>query len=46
MLLPFLQRFVATFLPASFRLLALQSGWLKRQGKIDAFEFLPTKDRP
>ena len=40
MLLPFLQRFVATFLPASFRLLAVQSGWLKRQGKIDAFEFL------
>jgi hypothetical protein len=40
MLLPFLQRFVATFLPASFRLLAIQSGWLKRQGKIDAFEFL------
>lgn len=40
MLLPFLQRFADTFLPASFRLLAVQSGWLKRQGKIDAFEFL------
>jgi hypothetical protein len=36
----FLQRFVTTFLPVNFCRLARQVGWLKRQGKIDAFEFL------
>lgn len=41
MLLPsFLERFVATFLPEPFRELARQTGWSKRQGKIDPFEFL------
>lgn len=41
MLLPsFLERFVATFLPQPFRDLARQTGWSKRQGKIDPFEFL------
>jgi hypothetical protein len=41
MLLPsFLERFVATFLPKTFQDLARQGGWSKRQGKIDAFEFL------
>lgn len=41
LLLPsFLERFVATFLPQPFRDLARQTGWLKRQGKIDPFEFL------
>lgn len=41
MLLPsFLERFVATFLPKPFRDLARQTGWSKRQGKIDPFEFL------
>ena len=36
----FLERFVATFLPKPFRELARQTGWSKRQGKIDPFEFL------
>jgi len=36
----FLERFVATFLPHPFRELARQTGWSKRQGKIDPFEFL------
>lgn len=41
MLLPsFLERFVTTFLPKPFRDLARQTGWSKRQGKIDPFEFL------
>jgi hypothetical protein len=41
MLLPsFLDRFVRTFVAEPFRQLARQSGWLKRQGKIDSFEFL------
>lgn len=41
MLLPsFLERFVATFHPQPFRDLARQTAWLKRQGKIDPFEFL------
>jgi hypothetical protein len=41
MLLPsFLERFVATFLPEPFRELARQTGWSKRRGKIDSFEFL------
>ncbi len=41
MLLPsFLERFAATFLPKPFRDLARQTGWSKRQGKIDPFEFL------
>ena len=41
MLLPsFLERFVATFLPKPFQDLARLTGWCKRQGKIDSFEFL------
>jgi len=41
MLLPsFLERFVATFLPKPFQDLARLTGWFKRQGKIDPFEFL------
>lgn len=41
MLLPsFLDRFVRTFVAEPFRQLARQTGWLKRQGKIDPFEFL------
>jgi Transposase DDE domain len=41
MLLPsFLERFQTTFVPQPFRDLARQCGWLQRQGKIDAFEFL------
>lgn len=36
----FLERFTSTFLPEPFRLLAKQTRWLIRQGKIDAFEFL------
>lgn len=36
----FLERFVATFLPKPFQDLARQTGWSKRQGKIDSFEFL------
>jgi hypothetical protein len=40
MLLPsFLERFVRTFTPEPFRDLASQTGWSKRQGKIDPFEF-------
>lgn len=39
----FHQRFVATFVPQPFRDLARQTGWLKRQGKIDAFEFLTSQ---
>ena len=41
MLLPsFLQRFVGAFVPEPFRQLARQTGWSKRQGKIDPFEFV------
>ena len=40
LLLPcFLERFVRTFIAEPFGQLARQTGWLKRQGKIDAFEF-------
>lgn len=35
----FLERFVRTFIAEPFRQLAIQTGWLKRQGKIDPFEF-------
>ena len=36
----FLERFVGTFLPNPFRDLARLTGWCKRRGKIDSFEFL------
>ena len=36
----FLERFVATFVPKPFQDLARQTGWSKRQGKIDPFQFL------
>lgn len=40
MLLPsFLERFVSTFTAEPFRQLARLTGWCKRQGKIDPFEF-------
>lgn len=37
---PFFQRFAATFLPQTFHRLARTTGWVKRLGKIDPFEFL------
>ena len=40
LLTSFLERFVATFLPKPFQDLARQTGWSKRQSKIDPFEFL------
>jgi IS4 transposase len=36
----FIDTFIKWFAPDSFRRLARQTLWLKRQGKIDAFEFL------
>src|SRR5205823_6225443 len=36
----FLEQFARTFERGAFVQLARQSGWLRRQGKIDAFEFL------
>ncbi len=40
MLLPsFLERFVSTFTAEPFRQMARHTGWCKRQGKIDPFEF-------
>ena len=36
----FLDRFATTFTPAPFLALARTARWLRRQGKIDAFEFL------
>lgn len=36
----FLDRFVGTFIPKPFLLLARQTRWSQRQGKIDPFEFL------
>jgi hypothetical protein len=36
----FVERFVATFVPEPFRQLARRSGWSKRTGKIDPFEFI------
>jgi hypothetical protein len=38
--LSFLEKFVRTFAPAPFCRLADQTGWRKRAGKIDPFEFL------
>ncbi len=35
----FLERFVRTFVAEPFHQLARQTGWLKRKGKIDPFEF-------
>lgn len=39
----FQERFVHTFTPEPFRQLARQTCWLKRQGKIDAFEFVTSQ---
>src|SRR6266404_179410 len=36
----FLDQFVRTFTPGPIRQLARETGWLKRQGKIDPVEFL------
>jgi hypothetical protein len=36
----FIDSFLAMFQPETFRSLARQTRWLKRQGKIDAFDFL------
>jgi hypothetical protein len=36
----FLQRFTRTFVPKPFEQLARKTGWLKRRGKIDPFEFV------
>ena len=36
----FVEHFARTFEPPAFLRLARTSGWLRRQGKIDAFEFL------
>lgn len=36
----FIEHFARTFAPLSFVRLARESRWLRRQGKIDAFEFL------
>jgi hypothetical protein len=36
----FIDKFVKWFAPDAFRLIARQTLWLKRQGKIDAFDFL------
>jgi len=40
MLTAFIERFIRTFVPEPFQQLARETGWCKRQGKIDAFEFL------
>jgi len=37
---PLSDRFAKTFTPAPFHALARSAKWLRRQGKIDAFEFL------
>jgi len=36
----FIDSFISMFQPETFRSLARQTRWLKRQGKIDAFDFL------
>jgi Transposase DDE domain len=36
----FLERFKHTFVPGPFEQLARNTGWLKRRGKIDPFEFI------
>ena len=41
--LSFQERFVQTFTPEPFRQLAKQTGWSKRQGKIDPFEFVTSQ---
>ena len=38
--LSFIDQFVRCFVPAPFIQLARTAQWLRRQGKIDAFEFL------
>lgn len=40
LLASFRERFVRTLTPEPFRQLARQTGWSRRQGKIDPFEFL------
>jgi hypothetical protein len=40
LLTSFLERFVHTFVAEPFRQLADQTGWRKRSGKIDPFEFI------
>ena len=40
LLTSFLERFVRTFVPEPFHQLARQTGWLKRKGKIDPFQFV------
>jgi hypothetical protein len=40
LLTSFLERFVRTFVPDPFHQLARKTGWLKRKGKIDPFEFV------
>lgn len=40
LLASFRERFVRTLIPEPFRQLARQTGWSRRQGKIDPFEFL------
>ncbi|MBA2704150.1 MAG: IS4 family transposase [Blastocatellia bacterium] len=40
LLASFLKRFVRTLIPEPFRHLARQTGWSRRKGKIDPFEFL------
>lgn len=39
----FQERFVQTFTPEPFRQLAKQTGWFKRQGKIDPFDFVTSQ---
>jgi hypothetical protein len=40
LLTSFLEQFVRTFVAEPFRLIADQTGWRKRSGKIDPFEFI------
>jgi hypothetical protein len=39
--LSFIDQFVRCFVPAPFIQMARIAQWLRRQGKIDAFEFPP-----
>ena len=40
LLTSFLERFVRAFIPEPFRQLARKTGWSRRKGKIDPFEFV------
>jgi hypothetical protein len=40
LMISFIDLFIRTILPEPIRQLARKTGWLKRQGKIDPFEFL------